>query len=343
MKSNLHILFAACAAAALSACGGGGSDAPAPQPPAPAPVGLSITSGNQSAVTQATIAGGLSVSNVETATNAGGQGAQPTSVTTRAHALMTVVRRALAAGPQRRVAIESLASAHPLAISTDTEACGVSGSLTTTFNDVDGNGTISAGDILTIQFNQCRDSATSLYNGSAVITMATVPTAEQITGTANFENLSAVEGSLTSTVNGTLNISETDSDTVSDVALTVGANGLTETMASTSYNDVVTFNAGFSITINETFAAQRSQLTFDGSLTAQSVPGGHLTLTTKTPFVLNDADNFPSAGVLQVKGLHGTLLITVQNSTNVLVALDANDDGTSESTTSMAWTSLIPQ
>ena len=344
MKSNLHILFAACAAAALSACGGsGGSDAPAPQPPAPAPAGVTITSGNQAAVTQATIAGGLSVSNVETATNAGGSGVQPTSVTARAHALTTLVRRALAAGPQRRATIESVAAAHPLAVSTDTEACGVSGTLTTTFNDVDGNGTISAGDILTIQFNQCRDTATSLYNGKAVITMATVPTAEQITGTADFQNLSAVEGGLTSTVDGTLSISETDSDTSSDVALTVGANGLTETMASSSYNDVVTLNAGLNITVDEVFAAQRSQLTFDGVLSAQSVPGGHLTLATKTPFVLNDSDDFPSAGVLQVKGTHGTLLITVQNSTNVQVQLDANDDGTYESTTSTPWTSLIPQ
>ena len=343
MKSNLHILFAACAAAALSACGGDGGSSDAPPAPAPAPVGVTITSSNETAVTQAAVAAALSVSSVETATNSGGSGAQPTSVTSRAYALTTIVRRALAAGQQRRAAIERAGSAHPMAVSTDTEACGVSGTLTTTFNDVDGNGQISAGDILTITFNQCRDSATSLYNGSAVITMATVPSAEQITGTANFQNLSDVEGGLTSTVNGTLAIAETDSDTASDVTLTVGTNGLTETMASTSYNDVITMNSGFAITVDEVFAAQHSTLSFNGVMTAQSVPGGHMTLTTKTPFVLNDSDSFPSSGVLQVQGLHGALLITAQDATNVTVQLDANDDGTYEASESMSWASLIPQ
>ena len=340
MKSNISILVAASTLALLSACGGS-SDGSSAQPVGPE--GLSITSTNQAAVTQATIAGSLSVSSVETATNSGGEGAQPTAAKASAHALTTIVRRALAASQQRRAAIESAGAVHPLAVSTDTEACGVSGTLTTTFNDVDGNGQISAGDILTIQFNQCRDSATSLFNGSAVITMATVPTAEQITGTANFQNLSAVEGGLTSTVDGTLAISETDSDTSSDVALTVGGNGLSTTMASAGYNDVVTLDSGFRVTVDEVFAAQRSQLTYDGVLQAQSLPGGAVTLTTKSPFVLNDGDDFPSAGVLQVKGMHGTLLITVLNATTVQVQLDANDDGVNESTTSTPWTSLVPQ
>ncbi|MCK9687792.1 hypothetical protein [Scleromatobacter humisilvae] len=341
MKPTISTLVAASALALLSACGGSDGGGATSQPVGPE--GLSITSSNQAAVTQATVAGGLSVSNVETATNAGGAAAQPGSVKASAHSLAAVVRRVLAAGPQRRAAIESAAAARPLAVSSDIAPCGVSGTLTTTFNDVDGNGQISAGDILTIHFNQCRDSATSLYNGSAVITMATVPTAEQITGTADFQNLSAVEGGLTSTVDGTLNISETDSDTASNVTLTVGGNGLTETMASSTYNDVVMLDSGVRITVDEVFAAHRSQLTFDGLLQAQSVPGGAVTLTTKSPFVLNDGDAFPSAGVLQVKGVHGTLLITVLNATTVQVQLDANDDGVNESTASTPWTSLIPQ
>ena len=94
MKPTISTLVAASTLALLSACGGsGGGDGATSQPVGPE--GLSITSSNQAAVTQATIAGGLSVSNVETATNAGGAGAQPTSARASAHSLMTVDRKSV--------------------------------------------------------------------------------------------------------------------------------------------------------------------------------------------------------------------------------------------------------
>jgi hypothetical protein len=40
--------------------------------------------------------------------------------------------------------------------------------------------------------------------------------------------------------------------------------------------------------------------------------------------------------------LHGTLLMTVLNATSVQEQLDADDDGTYESTTTVAWSTLIP-
>lgn len=338
MKSTISTTFAASALALLSACGGSGDGSTA-QPVGPS--GLSITSSNQAAVSRATVTGGLAVSSVETATNAGGATVQPTSIGARGHALAALARRALGAGLKPRATIQS-ASAHPSAVGSDTEACAVSGSLTATFNDVDGNQQVSAGDILSIQFNDCRDSATSLYNGKAVITIATVPSAEQITANADFQNVSAVEGGLTSTVDGTLSIAEADSVTESDITLTVGAGGLTETMASAGYNDVVTLEAGLRITVDDVFAANRTTMTFDGVLDAQSVGGG-VTLTTKSPIVLLDSDTYPSAGAIQAKGAHGTLLVTVLGTTSVQLQLDADDDGNYESTTTTAWTSLIPQ
>lgn len=338
MKSTISTTFAASALALLSACGGSGDGGTA-QPVGPS--GLSITSSNQAAVSRATITGGLAVSSVETATSAGGATVQPTSVGVRGHALAALARRALGAGLKPRATIQS-ASTHPSAVGSDTEACAAGGSLTATFNDVDGNQQISAGDILSIQFNDCRDSATSLYNGKAVVTISTAPSAEQITANADFQNVSAVEGGLTSTVDGALSIAETDSVTESDITLTVGAGGLTETMASAGYNDVVTLAAGLRITVQDVFAANRSTMTFDGVLDAQSVGGG-VTLTTKSPIVLLDSDTYPSAGAIQAKGAHGTLLVTVLGTTSVQLQLDADDDGTYESTTTTAWTSLIPQ
>ena len=339
MKPTISTLVAASTLALLSACGGSGDDGSGAQPVGPE--GLSITTANETAVTRATVVAGLSVSDIESETNVGGSGVQPTSLTARTHSLATVLHRALAAGVRPRMGIAS-ASVHPAAVSNDTEPCGVSGSITATFNDKDNDQQLSAGDVLTVAFNQCRDTATSVYNGTAVVTLATVPTADQITGSVAFQGLSSVEGGLTSTVNGSLTLSEIDSDTGSNTTLTAGGDGLAITLASASYNDSVTLQTGMVVTINQVFAANRTSLTFNGILSAQSFTGG-ATLTTVTPIVQLDADAFPSSGVIKAQGLHGTLLITVMNATTVQLQLDADGDGSYENTTTTPWTSLVPQ
>ena len=338
MKTTLSTIAAASALMLLSACGGSGND---DRGDPPGSTGLSITTANQDAVTRSTVTGGLAVSNIQTATDSAGSGQQPTSLAVRARSLAALTQRALAAGVKSRMTVASVTSEHPAALG-DTQACGVSGSLTVTFGDGDGNGLLSAGDVLSVQFNDCRDSATSLFNGKAVITLTTVPSASQITASADFQNVSSVQGGLTTAIDGKLTIAETDSDTDSTVTMTVGAAALTITIGSANYNDVVTLGSGLRISVDQQLQAQRTSLTYDGSLQARSVPGGAVTLTTITPIVQLDADAYPSSGVIKAKGAHGTLLMTVLNATTVQEQLDAGDDGTYESTTTVAWSTLIP-
>ncbi len=337
MKSTLSILATASTLMLLSACGGGGDGGTSH---AVGPTGLSITAANKDAVTRSTVSGGLAVSNIQTATSAAGNGQKPTSVAVRAHSLAALMQRTLAAGVKSRMSIAS-ASAHPAALG-DTQACGVSGSLTVNFDDRDGNGLLSAGDVLSVQFNDCRDLATSLYNGKAVITLTTVPNASQITASADFQNVSSVQGATTSAITGSLTVAETDSDTESTTSLTVGGTALAITLASPGYSDVVTLSSGTRITVDQQFAAARTALTYDGTLQAQSIPGGGVTLTTVSPIVQLDADAYPSSGALKAKGLHGTLLLTVLNATTLQEQLDADDDGTYESTATVAWSTLFP-
>lgn len=336
MKSTLSILAAASTLALLSACGGGDGATSHTV----GPTGLSITSANQDAVTHASITGGLAVSNIQAATSAAGNGQQPTGVATRAHSLSALMQRALAAGVKSRMSIQG-ASTHPASLA-DTQACSVSGSLTVTLDDRDGSGLLSTGDVLSVQFNNCRDSATSLYNGKAVLTLTTVPNASQITASADFQNVSSVQGTSTSAINGSLVVAETDSDTDSTTSLTVGSTALTITLASPGYSDVVTLSAGTRIMVDQQFAAARTAQSYDGTLQAQSIPGGAVTLTTVSPIVQLDADAYPSSGVLKVKGAHGTLLLTVLSATTLQEQLDADDDGTYESTTTVAWSTLFP-
>jgi hypothetical protein len=337
MTFNPSKIAAACTLALLSACGGDSQDGQV------YPVGpgeLQITADNETAIARATVAGGLSVSQIQAATNAGGAGAAPTSVAARAHSLSAVLQRALAAGVKPRMTVAS-ASAHPATASSDTTACGVSGSLATTFDDRDNNGIVSAGDVLTVEFDQCRDSAASLLNGKAVLTLSSVPTAIQIVASADFQNVSSVEGGLTSTIDGTVNVTETDSSTESDTALTVG-DLLTVTLASTAYNDVIQFASGMRVTVNQVFAGDRTSLTLAGILQAQSVPGGGVTLQTLAPLVQLGADAYPSTGVLKAKGVQGTLTMTVISAAQVQLQLDTNDDGTYDSTATVGWPTLIP-
>ena len=336
MKSTLSILAATSTLALLSACGGGDGGTSHTV----GPTGLNITSANQDAVTHATVTGGLAVSNIQTATSAAGNGQQPTSVATRAHSLSALMQRTLSAGVKSRMSIEG-ASTPPASLG-DTQACSVSGSLTVTFDDRDGSGLLSTGDVLSVQFNDCRDSATSLYNGKAVITLTTVPNASQITASADFQNVSSVQGASTSAINGSLVVVETDSGTDATTSLTVGSTALTITLASPGYSDVATLSAGTRITVDQQFAAARTAQSYDGTLQAQSIPGGAVTLTTVSPIVQLDADAYPSSGVLKVKGAHGTLLLTVLSATTLQEQLDADDDGTYESTTTVAWSTLFP-
>ena len=338
MKFAPSIVVSACTLAFLCACGGGSNDSLAHPI---GPEGLHISAGNQMAITRATVAGGLSVAQVQTATDAGGSGVQPTSVAVRARSLASLLQRALAAGVKPRMQVASV-SAHPAAATSDTEACGVSGSLTTTFDDRDGNGQLSAGDVLTVAFDQCRDSATSLLNGSAVLTLSSVPTTRSIVASADFQDVADTEGALTSTVDGTLTVSEMDSDTGSDTSLMVGDGGVTITLASTNYNDVLQLSNGFVVTVDQVFALDRTSITLDGILQAQSVTGGAPTLQTLSPLVQLGTDAYPSSGVVKASGLGSALLMTVLSASQVQLQLDADGDGTYEATTTVAWTDLVP-
>lgn len=337
MKSTLSVIAAASALAALSACGGGGDNSH----PVVEPVPFHVSTDNQVGVTRAALVGGLAVSNIQTATDAGGASAQPSGLPSRAHALADLARRALAAGVGPRMAIAS-ASVHPAAASSGTEACGVSGSVTTTFDDRDGNLVLSTGDVLTIRFTQCRDSTTTSYDGTAVITLTSVPSATQITASAQFQALTQVVGGSTSTVDGGVTIAEVDSDTASDTTLTVGATGLNVTLASSTFHDVVGFGSGTRIAVDVPAAGDRFSVSLDGTFSLQSVVYQDLTPTIQTisPLVQLATDAFPSSGVLKVIGNNG-LLLTVLDATTVQMKID-DGDGNVTSTATVPWATLIP-
>jgi hypothetical protein len=332
MKSSLSIVVSATVLAALAACGGGGGDSPSQ----PGSDKVAITSANQNQVVRASVNAGLSVSMAQG--RAGG--ASPASVANRTHALGAVLQRAMTAAQGSRKGIAS-ATVRPSISASDTEPCGVSGTLTVSIDDRDANNALSSGDVISVSFAQCKDSATSSINGAISIALTSTPTATQLTANANFQNVAVVEDGATSTIAGNVAVAENDTDLDTVTTLSVGSGGLTASTASSGYNDSVSFASGFAILTDEATSGASTSVSLSGTMSAQSL-GGSITISTPQPLVQLSTDNYPSAGQVIVTGATGSAVrATVLDNTQVRVELDANGDGTYESTSTVAWTTLI--
>lgn len=331
MKSSLSTIVAASTLAFLSACGGGGGDSP----PQPGGSKVAITSANQDAAVRAGVGAGLSVATTQGSVG----GLSPAGAAGRTHALDAVLRRAVAAARTTRKGIAS-ASVHPVAAISDTQPCGFSGTLTVTIDDRDANNALSAGDVVTASFAQCQDKATTSVNGAIAITLTTTPTGTQFAANANFQNVIATDDGVSSTLAGSVTVAETDLPTVTETTLTVGGSGLTASTVSTGYSDSVSFAPAFVIRADASSSGEVS-VSLSGTMTAQSL-GGSITISTPQPLVEGASDNYPGAGQVVVTGASGsTVRATVLDNTQVRLELDANGDGSYESTSTVAWTALI--
>lgn len=333
MKSNLHIVFTASALALLSACGGGDSTTGS------STKSVAITSANQADVARATVNAGLAVSFTQGAT--GATPAAAASVSTRTQAFGVVLQRALAGATNPRAGIAS-AAAHPAAASSSSTPCGVSGTLATTFDDRDGNGVLSKGDVLTANFAQCQDTTSLSLNGTVAITLTGNPSGMVFDASAVFQNVVVVDNGVSSTISGTMSVNETDGTTLTETRFTVGSGGFAVAIASTNYNDAIAFDSGMVITTSQVGGNSSTSLTLAGSFTASSL-GGRVTIATPVPLIQGPADVYPNTGQVRITGAAGSaLLATVLSATQVQLQLDANGDGTYESTTSVAWSTLVP-
>lgn len=331
MKFTIHTLVAASALAFLSACGGDDSSSQ------PGSTALAITSTNVSDVARASINGVMAVALGESALGAGGA-TLPATVTGRSHALGTPLARVLHAAMAQRKGIASV-GAHP---SSATTACADGGTLTTSFDDKDGNSVVSTGDVITIAFAQCHETVASTVDGAVTILVSSTPTASQFAASVQFQALAVVDAGASSSINGQVSVAETDTDTRSDSTITVGAQGLTATLVSSTYTDTLAFDAGMVVTTGSDHSIDDVSITMAGSFASRTL-GGRVTVATPTPLFEGAADAFPSSGVLRITGISGsTLVVTALNSSQAQLQLDANGDGTFESTSTVAWTSLVP-
>jgi hypothetical protein len=336
------LLMAGCGGGGDGGDGGGDTGGSAPV------VSVAITSANQANVARAAIDGGVTLGRAQPLESDDRTSAQSVSAApriARVGILDAMVRRALtsAFAPRRSIA----SATRPAATTSDTEACTVSGSVTISVDDVDNSGTLSASDKLSITFNQCRESSTDLANGAMVFTIGNVVSATsertEFGATLAFLQVTAAEGETFGSIHGTVSVGIVLTSSSVHMGLTVGGGGLTVTSNAGGQNDSIVYDPGMQIVVDEALTAPASStVSLNGSFTATSI-GGRVALTTMAPIVQAAADSYPGAGQLRVAGAAGSVLrITVIDTSQVRLELDAAGDGTYETTTMVAWSSLRP-
>jgi hypothetical protein len=330
--------------AGLAACGGGGGDAP------PATVAtIDITAANRDVVSHATAAGilGLSVTDTipVTSNSAAAGREQPQAV--------GIAQRSGWSGRLMTALLPPLRENAQAVIGPVVQACAISGSTSSSLDDRDGNGVPSVGEVLTIAFNNCKVTPDETLTGTASAAITAVGTTS-MSMRLTASQMSDVTTSHSVTLDGTMLFDYSKTGASTETAK-VTADGPVVVTVSThvGFTDTVTLLSGF--VVQESFDASvappagstastpgRTVNTVKGSLRS-GLAGGVVEVATLAGAALTkySADDYPRSGTVQVKGKNSMLQITALSAAEVRLDLDADSNGSFESTSTVAWDWLL--
>lgn len=335
MKSLLFRAALVVPVLVLSACGGGGGGGggSAATPATP----LAISTANSKAVSADALDNSTDTTTAQTGT-ALVTGVQVDAGSTAGARKLVSVGRALLAMAPARPAIATGVSVD------DTAPCQISGTLRIlgTIADSTGN-TLNGGDQITLIANSCSaivDGQSVTMNGSFAITInsgsfnpnaVSYPTRLVMTFVTN--NFVVVEGADRMTSNGDLRIDITMLSATSEDIVLSG------TSLSDSHSNSSGTRSSTLKNYNESLQVRGTAITGSISATVESsnsrLGSGPVSysISTVTPLAYSEAGDV-SAGVLKVTGAsNSALLLTVTAANTFKVEVDANGDGTYESST----------
>ena len=343
-------LAALTAAIFAVSCGGDSSDGGTAVTPIvpPPPTMVTITAANQDAVARATVANFFTM---------GGVGVLPTAAPAPAKAMADAVSAVPMYALSKAAAPVQASSnrASRLAVVSQTEPCPGGGSLTLTIDDRDSNAVLSGGDAMSFAFNQCREDLSTMVNGTLAMGIATASessTGMQMSGTFTFQQLVVVDGGFTSSMNGAMNATYTETigstGTTTRIDVTVTPGGFVAQGSTPTVNDTFTYDAGF-VAVGIEFLPSASTsvgwttTSLNGTVLVASL-SGRMTLVTDptTPVHETSTALHPDTGQVSVLGNASRLRLTVLVTDRVRSELDANNDGTYESTKELTWAQLLP-
>jgi hypothetical protein len=322
--------------AALTACGGGGDDAPAPAA-APAPTLISSANANTVAARGYETANALFDASMGATDQlkSGDSLANGPALDLVRFALaqvQTVVAGGLGAGPGvKRSPMMTKATTN------ESVQCPSGGSISASFVDQNGNGEADPGDSATITFNGCVADGETVTGTMAFTIQAYTSSlaADSVRAVYTFRDLRSASGGVVSSVNGDMTLAATISNVspfTSDVTLS-GTN-----LAIVDGGESRTLS-GYSGRLLTDDSRRTYSYSVSGSVSGSGIPG-MLALSTPTA-ISGSYSGDPTAGRLVMSGAgNASVSLTVAPPTGVVLALDANGDGTPESQQTLTWAQL---
>jgi hypothetical protein len=355
VQRNL-LRIAACAAVfgtGLGGCGGdGGGDAPAPE--SEGTVALTTVNRDTAARVAATSVIGLSVSTaIPYGTDGDGVAAQvaaPTSLGAARLGMASWLPTRLldavtsAAASQARASRSGLARPQEVVVA-PTEACVISGTVSLSLNDHDNDGLLGVGDVMTISFDHCQDGAAYILDGSIATTFTSIGTGVLPTFGARmvFVQLSqeATNGRHGLMLDGAAVLDYAQvSDTAERMKMTADGNVVSTVRTHLPFNDTVTLNSGFFQDTSYDANTGLATTTMTGSVQSR-VLGGTVVVSTVTPIQVLDGDGYPRSGTVKTVGSTGEVRLTPLSASQVRIELDADQNGSFESSDTQTWDWLI--
>lgn len=337
----------------LAACGGGGGS----DDGGSGSRTLSISASNRDTVAQTTVSAVLGVGNGIGAVGLAAEGPDKQRQSLNAAASAARIGT-LPAAAQRQLraqlrgaarSIEGMKRAQAV-IGPFSEACTYGGSASVTLDDANNNGELDAGDTLTMRYTACTELPDVVMSGEMRMQVASFVTLPRtrVAGVLALTALrvSTAEGS--ATMDGSFGFDYADVDANTERMTITAQSAVTTQLTAGAVTDTVTLAPGYqetdltelSVLAPNGRYASRTTVTFSGSIGSNKL-GGQMQVSSSTPVVMYDYDDFPSSGVVLVQGRVGTLRMTVLSATQVRLELDADDNGVYETSSTVNWTWLV--
>jgi hypothetical protein len=123
-----------------------------------------------------------------------------------------------------------------------------------------------------------------------------------------------------------------------------GAGGLVTSISTPGYSDTITNEPGFTAVWDDVMpltGPAYSTSTLTATMHAASI-NGKVIVATDPPMHVWWTEESPDSGAIVVTGYQSRLRLTAVNAEAARLELDANNDGSFESTRDMAWSELLP-
>lgn len=228
------------------------------------------------------------------------------------------------------------------ATQTQTDACPGGGTLTVTVNDANGNNQADAGDSVSLTASNCVFEG-RVFNGGLLLTINSLtgnldipPYSASIT--LAFTNLSAKSSSATTTGNGSLTLS-VSAQTAYDQSFSLNTPSFaaSSTYGGATYSRTLT-NYTASVVLN----SLSSSTEVNGTLASSAFESKSVTIATSGAFVRSLSQAYPVSGQATATGANGgKVRLTVIDNTSVKIELDADANGSFETSVTKLWSELV--